>query len=178
MAHSKSRWADIARRRDAEKAAAVDDGCVEIGDIAGWERRVEEAIERGDPFVVLRHLKPEEVRYPGLGRRLADAVLGPFLALKAAEELRSPKCLVLEEHRCIWGAVEALGLVPLVRRIPGRAAQMRESRPATGKARGAAEWSSSLVVDLREYATHGEGEGSEGQAPTTEGRQDDEVSFS
>lgn len=177
MEHPKSRWEDIARRRDAKKAAVVDEGHLEIGDIAGWERRVEEAIERGDPFLVLRHLKPEEVRYPGLGRRLADAVLGPFLALKEVEELRSPKCLLLEEHRRIWEAVEGLGLVPLVRRVPGRAAKMRESCPAKGKAKGATECSSSLVVDLREYATHGEGEGPEGQVPTAEGRQDDEVAF-
>lgn len=175
MAHPKSRWEDIARRRDAKKAAVVDEGNLETGDITGWERRVEEAIERGDPFLVLRHLKPEEVRYPGLGRRLAEAVLGPFLALKEAEELRSLTCLVLEEHRLIWETVEALGLVPLVRRVPGLEAKMPESLPAKGKARGATEWPSNLVVDLREYSTTGEGHN--GQRPTAEGRPDDEVAF-
>lgn len=151
MAHPKSRWEDIAQRRDAERAAAVDEGSLETDDIADLEQRVEAAIVRGDQFLVLRHLKPEDVRYPGLGRRLAEAVLGPFLMLNQVKELRSPKWLVREGHQRIWVAVEGMGLVPLLRFSEVHGPEAVPVPSGVARVLRAIRLPCNLVIDLQGY---------------------------
>ena len=176
---SRSRWELVAQHRDSK--ATSDGGSVDPKpcDVSELERLAEEAIDRGDPFLILRQLGATDVNYPTLARRLLEALVGPFVRFAEAIELRSRRHLTCSEDRRLWQAAIAVALTPLVLRLPvdpGGQDGKGDGRVDRGAGQPRVRvWAYTLVIDLRSLVSREEATASASQSPPE--RPDDELFF-